>query len=108
MIRGIIGCFIVCRQLRGIPALVNLLSSDIPEVHRSALGALLNLSRGYENDENKRAIKSCGGVEAVSALLGSSRDGDVRELITGLLWNLSSLTVGYILFPLQMTYSRPC
>lgn len=73
--------------------LVSLLSNDIPEVHRSALGALLNLSRGYENDENKRSIKNCGGIDTLSALLVRSRDSDVRELVTGLLWNLSSLGV---------------
>lgn len=81
------------RTLKGIPALVDLLYNDVPEVHRSALGALLNLSRGYENDENKKAIKSCTGIEALASLLERSRDNDVRELITGILWNVSSLGV---------------
>lgn len=76
-----------------MPALVSLLGHDIPEVHRSALGALLNLSRGFENDDNKRAIKNCGGVEALSVLLTRSHDNDTKELATGLLWNISSLGV---------------
>ena len=83
----------ICRSLQGIPPLVDLLHNDIPEVHRNALGALLNLSRGYENDDNKRAIKSCGGIESLATLLERSRDHDVRELITGILWNMSSLGV---------------
>ncbi|XP_067948450.1 catenin delta-2-like isoform X2 [Watersipora subatra] len=78
-------------SLGGINALVRLLREDVPEVHRNALGALLNLSRGYENDNNKRAIKTAAGIEALAALLERSRDNDVRELITGILWNLSSL-----------------
>lgn len=73
--------------------MIDLLYHDIPEVHRNALGALLNLSRGYENDDNKRAVKSCAGIEALASLLERSVDNDVRELITGLLWNLSSLGV---------------
>ena len=85
--------FTICRSLQGIPPLVDLLHNDIPEVHRNALGALLNLSRGYENDDNKRAIKSCGGIESLATLLERSRDHDVRELITGILWNMSSLGV---------------
>lgn len=83
----------ILRSLQGIPPLVDLLHNDIPEVHRNSLGALLNLSRGYENDDNKRAIKSCGGIESLSTLLERSRDHDVRELITGILWNMSSLGV---------------
>lgn len=72
----------------------------MPEVHRNALGALLNLSRGYENDDNKRAVKLNGGLEALSSLLDRSRDNDVRELITGILWNMSSLGVSF-----KMPYS---
>lgn len=83
----------VTRTLKGITALVNLLYNEVPEVHRNALGALLNLSRGYENDDNKKAIKNCAGIEALAALLDMSRDNDVRELITGILWNMSSLGV---------------
>ena len=41
------------RMLGGIPALVALVSSQIPEVHRAACGAMRNLSYGRKNDENK-------------------------------------------------------
>lgn len=40
-------------MLRGIPALVDLISHPLPEVHRAACGALRNLSYGRANDENK-------------------------------------------------------
>ena len=47
----------VCRSLGGIPVLVELLSNEIPEVHRNACGALRNLSYGRANDENKVNIQ---------------------------------------------------
>jgi len=83
----------ICRSLGGIPALVELLHNSKPEVYRNALGCLLNLSRGYENDDNKRAIKQCGGLEALVKLLDRTHDNDARELISGILWNMSSLGV---------------
>lgn len=45
------------RVLRGIPALVDLVSNPLPEVHRAACGALRNLSYGRANDENKVTSK---------------------------------------------------
>ena len=85
--------FLHCRTLHGIPALVELVNNDIPEVHRAACGALRNLSYGKANDENKRAIKNAGGIPALVRLLRKSPDNDVRELVTGILWNLSSCQV---------------
>ena len=41
------------RNLGGIPALVELVKNEIPEVHRAACGCLRNLSYGRSNDENK-------------------------------------------------------
>ncbi len=41
------------RSLNSIPALIELVSNEIPEVHRAACGALRNLSYGRANDENK-------------------------------------------------------
>lgn len=41
------------RALGGIPVLVELVGNAVPEVHRSACGALRNLSYGKSNDENK-------------------------------------------------------
>jgi len=78
------------RQLGGIPPLVGLLSHEIPEIHRNACGALRNLSYGRQNDENKRAIKLAGGTNALVRLLRKTGDNEVKELVTGVLWNLSS------------------
>ena len=61
-----------------------------PEIYRNAIGALRNLSYGRQNDENKRAIKNAGGVTALVRLLRKSADNEVKELVTGVLWNLSS------------------
>ncbi|XP_035718636.1 armadillo repeat protein deleted in velo-cardio-facial syndrome-like isoform X3 [Vespa mandarinia] len=78
------------RSLGGIPPLVQLLNHDDPDVYRNACGALRNLSYGRQNDENKRAIKNAGGVPALIHLLRMTLDADVKELVTGVLWNLSS------------------
>lgn len=78
------------RQLGGIPPLVALLNHDIPEIHRNACGALRNLSFGRQNDENKRAIKEAGGTNSLVRLLRKTGDNEVKELVTGVLWNLSS------------------
>eukprot|EP00095_Tigriopus_kingsejongensis_P008550 maker-scaffold989_size72935-snap-gene-0.8 protein:Tk08550 transcript:maker-scaffold989_size72935-snap-gene-0.8-mRNA-1 annotation:"catenin delta-2" len=67
------------RQLGGIPPLVNLLSNDIPEIHRNACGALRNLSYGRQNDENKRAIKNAGGIPSLVRLLRKTTDSEVKE-----------------------------
>lgn len=81
------------RNLGGIPPLVQLLDHDNPDVYRNACGALRNLSYGRQNDENKRAIKNAGGVPALINLLRRTSDADVKELVTGVLWNLSSCEV---------------
>ncbi|XP_073484860.1 splicing regulator ARVCF isoform X2 [Aquarana catesbeiana] len=77
------------RQLKGIPILVGLLDHPKPEVHRKACGALRNISFGKDN-ENKVSIKNCDGIPALIRLLRKTNDMEVRELITGTLWNLSS------------------
>ncbi|XP_074829018.1 splicing regulator ARVCF isoform X3 [Natator depressus] len=77
------------RHLKGIPILVGLLDHPKPEVHRKACGALRNISYGKDN-ENKVAIKNCDGIPALIRLLRKTNDMEVRELITGTLWNLSS------------------
>ncbi len=41
------------RDLGGIPKLVDLLSSDVPEIQKNACGCLKNLAFGKENDLNK-------------------------------------------------------
>uniref|UniRef100_A0A672RN22 Armadillo repeat protein deleted in velo-cardio-facial syndrome homolog n=1 Tax=Sinocyclocheilus grahami TaxID=75366 RepID=A0A672RN22_SINGR len=77
------------RQLKGIPVLVGLLDHPKAEVHRKSCGALRNISYGKDHD-NKVAIKSCDGIPALIRLLRKTNDMEVRELITGTLWNLSS------------------
>ncbi|XP_059510903.1 ARVCF delta catenin family member b isoform X2 [Stegostoma tigrinum] len=77
------------RQLKGIPILVGLLDHPKPDVHRRACGALRNISFGKDHD-SKVAIKNCDGIPALVRLLRKTNDMEVRELITGTLWNLSS------------------
>lgn len=55
------------------------------EVHRSACGALRNLVYGKANDENKVALKNCGGIPALVRLLRKTGDVEIRELVTGTL-----------------------
>uniref|UniRef100_A0AAY4ABN4 Catenin delta-2 n=1 Tax=Denticeps clupeoides TaxID=299321 RepID=A0AAY4ABN4_9TELE len=78
------------RRQGGIQLLVDLLDHRMSEVHRSACGALRNLVYGKANDDNKVALKNCGGIPALVRLLRKTSDVDVRELVTGVLWNLSS------------------
>ncbi|XP_013174746.1 PREDICTED: catenin delta-2 isoform X1 [Papilio xuthus] len=78
------------RSLGGIPPLVRLVSHESAEVCRNACGALRNLSYGRQNDENKRAIRDAGGIPALMALLCRTNDIEVKELVTGVIWNMSS------------------
>lgn len=78
------------RVLGGIPILVKLLNHESPEVYRNASGALRNLSYGRQNDENKRAIKNANGIPMLINLLRRSAESDIKELVTGVIWNLSS------------------
>ncbi|XP_056156875.1 plakophilin-4-like [Lampris incognitus] len=79
----------VC-HLGGIQHLVDLLDHKVPEVQKSACGALRNLVYGKATDDNKVALRNCGGVPALLRLLRKTTDNEVRELVTGVLWNLSS------------------
>ncbi|XP_073849002.1 adherens junction protein p120 [Musca autumnalis] len=78
------------RILGGIPPLIRLLSYEAPEIYKNACGALRNLSYGRQNDENKREIKNAGGLAALVNLLCRTQESEVRELVTGVLWNMSS------------------
>ncbi|XP_071851211.1 uncharacterized protein [Apostichopus japonicus] len=78
------------RGLNGIPVLVELLNNKSSEIHRSACGALRNISFGKGNEENKVAIKNANGVATLIRLLRHSQNAEIREMVTGTLWNLSS------------------
>ncbi|KAM4728598.1 catenin delta-2b isoform 6-T6 [Anableps anableps] len=78
------------RRQGGIQLLVDLLDHRMTDVHRSACGALRNLVYGKANDDNKIALKNCGGIPALVRLLRKTTDLEIRELLTGVLWNLSS------------------
>ncbi|XP_030629364.1 catenin delta-2b isoform X2 [Chanos chanos] len=78
------------RRQGGIQLLVDLLDHRMTDVHRSACGALRNLVYGKANDDNKIALKNCGGIPALVRLLRKTSDVEIRELLTGVLWNLSS------------------
>ncbi|XP_019377902.1 PREDICTED: plakophilin-4 isoform X2 [Gavialis gangeticus] len=79
----------VCR-LGGIKHLVDLLDHRVLEVQKNACGALRNLVYGKSTDENKIAMKNVGGIPALLRLLRKSIDAEIKELVTGVLWNLSS------------------
>ncbi|XP_061631928.1 plakophilin-4-like isoform X3 [Phyllopteryx taeniolatus] len=79
----------VC-HLGGIQHLVDLLDNKAAEVQKSACGPLRNLVYGKATDNNKVALRNCGGVPALLRLLRKTTDNEVRELVTGVLWNLSS------------------
>ncbi|XP_067843525.1 plakophilin-4 [Heptranchias perlo] len=76
--------------LGGIKHLVDLLDHKVLEVQKNACGALRNLVYGRTTDENKIAVKNAGGIPALLRLLRKTVDAEMRELITGVLWNLSS------------------
>ncbi|XP_034742379.1 plakophilin-4 isoform X5 [Etheostoma cragini] len=79
----------VCR-LGGIKHLVELLDHKVLEVQKNSCGALRNLVYGKAMDENKIAVRNAGGIPALLRLLRKTVDAEVRELVTGVLWNLSS------------------
>lgn len=76
------------RELDGIPRLIELLRSEVPEIQKNACGCLRNLSFGI--DENKKAILNAGGVPALASLLRKTPDMQILEEISGVMWNLSS------------------
>ncbi|XP_062390012.1 plakophilin-4-like isoform X2 [Sardina pilchardus] len=79
----------VCR-LGGIKHLVDLLDHKVLEVQRNACGALRNLVYGKATDDNKVAVRNAGGIPALLRLLRKTVDAEAREVVTGVLWNLSS------------------
>lgn len=81
-IRNCSTCPQVC-HLGGIQHLVDQLDHKVPEVQKSACGALRNLVYGKASDNNKVALRNCGGVPALLRLLRKTTDNEVRELVTG-------------------------
>nr|XP_019945298.1 PREDICTED: plakophilin-4 [Paralichthys olivaceus] len=79
----------VCR-IGGIKHLVDLLEHKVLEVQKNSCGALRNLVYGKAMDDNKIAVRNAGGIPALLRLLRKTVDAEVRELVTGVLWNLSS------------------
>jgi len=72
------------RALGGVPALVQLFSSENQEVQRFATGAARNLI--YENADNKAALIGAGGVaKLVDAL--KEPDEELRKNVTGAVMN---------------------
>lgn len=70
-------------HLGGIQHLVDQLDHKVQEVQKSACGALRNLVYGKASDNNKVALRNCGGVPALLRLLRKTTDNEVRELVTG-------------------------
>ena len=70
--------------------ITNQLCHNQPSHPFSPVPRFRNLSYGRQNDENKRAIKVAGGTNALVRLLRKTGDNEVKELVTGVLWNLSS------------------
>lgn len=79
------------RELDIIPLLVKLLGHEDEDCHRNAAGALKNLSFGRFMDDNKLAIQEAEGVSACTKLLYRTSWIEVREHVTGVLYNMSSV-----------------
>ena len=82
-----------CRDFGAIPGLINQLRNRNEPVQLCVLQALRNLSFGRANNENKLQIVGDAGLQEMMLLLKNSSNPTVRELITSVLWNLSSSEV---------------
>lgn len=79
------------RQFGGIPALISQLRThDDIRVQAPVLGALRNLSYGRANIDNKIQIANDAGLTEMTLLLKTTQHSEIRELVTSVLWNLSS------------------
>ncbi len=67
-------------QLKGIPLLVQLFTSESQEVQRYVTGATRNLI--YENMDNKVALIESGGIPKLVEAL-KEQDDELRKNITG-------------------------
>ena len=86
--------FSPCRQYGAIPVLVKQLRNMDTRAQIAVLGALRNLSFGRTNEANKLEIAGEHGLTEILLALKKSKVSEVRELLTSVLWNLSSSQVG--------------
>ncbi|XP_059383270.1 plakophilin-1 isoform X2 [Carassius carassius] len=77
----------VC-SLGGIPALIQLLKCDNPQLQQITAAALRNVV--FKDNNNKLEVESCEGIEAILTLLRNTNIIETQKHLTGLLWNLSS------------------
>jgi len=71
-----------------VPVLVEIISNSTHhKVIVNSLGALKNMV--YNNTEGKMSLANCGGLSVISKLL-LSVNMQVKTLVTGILWNLTS------------------
>ena len=75
----------------------------VAEVQKSACGALRNLVYGKATDNNKVALRNCGGVPALLRLLRKTTDNEVRELVTG---TSSRCSLAFFFFLLHQTPAK--
>ena len=73
-----------------IPILVNLIHHPDTKVQITVLSALKNLSYGRTTNENKHLIATDQRLMEIIKVLRSSRVAEIRDLLTQVLWNLSS------------------
>ena len=86
----------IFRQFGAIPVLVKQLRNMDTRAQIAVLGALRNLSFGRTNEQNKLEIAGEHGLAEILLALKKSRVAEVRELLTSVLWNLSSSQVGAV------------
>ncbi|XP_052450778.1 plakophilin-1 isoform X2 [Carassius gibelio] len=75
-------------SLGGIPALVQLLKCDNPQLQQISAAALRNVV--FKDNNNKLEVESFEGIEAILTLLRNTNIIETQKHLTGLLWNLSS------------------
>uniref|UniRef100_A0AAY4CTE0 Plakophilin 4 n=1 Tax=Denticeps clupeoides TaxID=299321 RepID=A0AAY4CTE0_9TELE len=78
-----------------LPEVIHMLQHQFPSVQANAAAYLQHLCFGdnpdvCSTDDNKIAVRNAGGIPALLRLLRKTVDAEVRELVTGVLWNLSS------------------
>lgn len=65
----------------GIPALIQLLKSDNPQLQQTAAAALRNLV--FKDNNNKLEVDHCEGIEAILTLLRNANVIETQKQLTG-------------------------